>query len=197
MKTGFVYWHPYIYKLIMRMLYKMDLSSRNNIIANLLPDNVSVVDVCCGDCYIANSLLNKGIRYTGLDINQKFLVMATKKNIEARYCNILKHPIPKADYIIMLGSLYQFFPGHRSVLDKIFGSALKGVIIAEPVENLASSKNPILRYFSALATAIDSRKFYHRFSRKELLDLFYEYNPTSIKETPYGKEMIAFFLKNS
>jgi ubiquinone/menaquinone biosynthesis C-methylase UbiE len=51
-------------------------------IADLIPCEAKVVDVCCGDCYIyLNFLKKKNVKYLGLDINQAFVNAAKRKGI--------------------------------------------------------------------------------------------------------------------
>lgn len=197
MKTGFLYWHPLLYQSFMRILYGGDFHSRYEIISDLLPDHVSVVDICCGDCYISNFLKKKNIDYLGLDLNPKFVQHALKRGIKTRLFDVKNSTIPRADYIVMQGSLYQFAPNHRLILDRLFSAANKAVIISETVENIASYQNSILSFLGHLATKVNGEDFSHRFSKQEALDLFHEYNASLIKEVRYGKDLIGLFVKDN
>ena len=44
----------------------------------------------------------------------------------------------------MQGSLYQFIPNHKDIIQKMLDSARYKVIISEPIINLVNSKNKII-----------------------------------------------------
>ena len=48
----------------------------------------------------------------------------------------------------MQGSLYQFFPDHKKMVDKMLKSAKQKVIISEPVINLVDSSYGLISYLS-------------------------------------------------
>lgn len=194
MKTGFIYWHPIIYHSLMHMLYGRNIRARYEAIASLLPDGICVVDVCSGDCYITTFLTGKRIDYLGLDLNPRFIKYALKKGIKAELFDVRNSSIPQADYIIIHGSLYQFIPEHRLIIDRIFSSARKAVIISEPVRNVASCGSSVISFLADMATKVDGKSFLHRFSKEELLNLFNEYNVSKIKEIQGGRELIGLFI---
>lgn len=195
MKTGFVYWHPMIYQFGMRLLYGKNFLSRYETISDLLPENVSVVDLCCGDCYMEKILRKKRIDYLGVDLNPAFIKHALKRGIKAQLIDIEQGEIPKGDYIIMQVSLYQFMPNHRALIDKMFASANKGVIISEPTRHVSSAKNPLVSLLGILATRVNSKDFPNRLTKIELLDLFNEYKVSSVKEINGGRDLIGLFIK--
>jgi trans-aconitate methyltransferase len=195
MKNGFIYWHPAIYHFAMRALYGKGLDSRCKIIAGLLPNGVSVVDVCCGDCYIMRFLNGKNIKYLGLDINPNFVKNVQNLGIEAKLFNLKEDKLPQADYVIMQASLYQFMPDHKIVLDKIFSAARKGVVIAESIKNMTLSNNRIISSIAFLGTKVNGVYFSNRFAKDELTKLFKDYGVTVLKESEKEKDLIGLFLK--
>ena len=195
MKTGFMYWYPMLYGSIVRCVYGRNFYSRYKVISEILPERASVVDVCCGDCHLS-AFVKKNIDYLGLDINPKFVEYALKRGINARLFNIKEGIVPRADYVIMQGSLYHFIPEHRLIIEKLFSSADKAVIISESAENIASSKNPIVSFFADLATSVDGKIFPHRFAKQELLDLFNMYNVSLVKEIQGGRDLVGVFFKD-
>lgn len=196
MKTGFMYWYPALYGSIVRCVYGKNFYSRYKVISDILPEHASVVDVCCGDCYISTFAKKKNIDYLGLDINPEFVKYALKRGINARVFNIKEDIVPRADYVIMQGSLYHFIPEHRPVIEKLFSSADKAVIISESAENIASSKNPIVSFFADLATSVDGKIFSHRFTKQELLYLFNMHNVSMVKEIQGGRDLVGVFFKD-
>jgi trans-aconitate methyltransferase len=161
-----------------------------------LPENVTVVDVCCGDCSLSSFLRKKNIDYLGIDLNHKFIKDAIKRGIKAKNFNVQDQLIPAADYIIIQDSLYQFIPHHRQMIEKLFSAAKVGVIISEPVLNVASSRNRLFVFLAKLTTKVDGHEFPYRFTKENLLDLFNEYKVGSIKEIKGGRDLIGVFIKN-
>jgi len=95
MNTGFMYWFPGFYQHIVHSVYGPDFYSRYNAISDLLPDKTSVVDVCCGDCYLYNFLKGKHIDYLGLDLNLKFIKYAKKNGIHAELLTLIMRKFPR------------------------------------------------------------------------------------------------------
>jgi trans-aconitate methyltransferase len=140
------YWHPKIYSLLMRISYGKGYIGRYTAIRDLIPNSSSVIDVCCGDCKIYSYLLNKDINYTGVDFNPYFVKEARRKGINARLFDINKEEIPRADYILMQASLYQFFPYQHEILEKLFKAASKSLILSEPIKNKTHSTSKIISF---------------------------------------------------
>ena len=97
-------------------MYKKHCGERYETINDLIAENSSVVDVCCGDSYLHSFFEYKNIDYLGLDFNPAFINFSSKRGINARLFNIYKDDIPSADYIVMQTSLYQFIPNHDQIL---------------------------------------------------------------------------------
>lgn len=144
------YWHPSIYSFLIKLSYGRNYSKRYETIRNLIEEGSSVVDVCCGDCKMYEFLKEKKVKYTGLDSNSHFINIAQKKGINARVFNMHEDKIPEADYVLLLGSLYQFIPGHDRVLQKLFHAARKYLIISETVKNYADSKSKVVSFISVM-----------------------------------------------
>ena len=69
----------------------------------------SVTDVCSGDSVLYTRYL-KGKNKTGIEINP--LTAFNSQWIKIIKVDIVKEAIPKADYVVMQGSLYQFIPNY-------------------------------------------------------------------------------------
>lgn len=197
MRTGFMYWNPAFYRYIMHIIYGKYFYSRYKTVSDLLPNNVDVVDICCGDCYITKFLVEKKINYLGLDLNPKFINYNSGRGIMSKLFNLKTDTIPPADYIIMLGSLYQFIPNHRVVMDELISAANKAVIILEPIRNIAASDSPMIAFLANLATKVNGESMPYRFAKTELLELFSDYKARLIKEIEGGRELIGLFVKNN
>jgi hypothetical protein len=59
--------------------------------------------------------------------------------------------IPEADYVVMQAGLYHFLPNPIPIISRILAAARSGLVIAEPIRNLTSSR---LRPLSWLARTI-------------------------------------------
>lgn len=192
-----VYWHPGLYHFIMRQLYGRDFKIRYEAIAKLIPNGANVLEVCMGDAYLYRKYLSgKKLQYLGMDMNETFVNYAVKQNIPVKVCNLLKDEIPKTDYIIMQASLYQFLPNEKMILQKLLDAAGKMLIIAEPVQNLADSKNPLVAFVAKRAANPGTGHAVKRFNQKTLLECFKSFN--EFREDlliDAGKEMIGVFMK--
>ena len=136
-----LYWHPYSYKFLVRLMYKKHYGELYETINDLIAENSSVVDVCCGDSYLQSFFENKNIEYLGLDFNPTFINFSSKRGINAKLFNIYKDDIPQADYIVIQTSLYQFIPNHDQILQKLYQAADKYLIITETLKSLGGSGN--------------------------------------------------------
>ena len=67
-----IYWHPTIYTLFMRALCFGYYNERYQEVADLIPSNSSVLDVCCGDCKLFDYIKFKKVTYVGVDFNKVF-----------------------------------------------------------------------------------------------------------------------------
>ena len=139
-----LYWHPIIYNLLVKLMYKKHYNDRYREINRLIEADSSVVDVCCGDSYLYSFLKNKNINYLGLDFNPTFINVSVKKGINVRLFNIFKDEIPKADYVVIQTSLYQFIPNHDRILKKLLLATGKYLIITETVKSFGASNNKFI-----------------------------------------------------
>lgn len=184
----------------MLILYGRHLSSRYRAIAELIADGASVLDLCCGPPILFNRYLrHKAVRYTGLDINAKFIEQVVKSGGAGQVWDLRKGaPLPSADYVIMQGALYDFLPDALPIVDRMFEAAQKKVIIAEPIRNLASSKLPLLRWAARHLTDPGSGAQPHRFNEPRLDDFFAAYRGRLDRSflIPGGREKVYVFNKN-
>src|SRR6188768_1272654 len=76
MKTGLAYRSGSFYRLLMRLLYRGEYELKYQAVADLIPAGASVVDVCAGDCKLAEKLIGKQTSYLALEINPAFVARA-------------------------------------------------------------------------------------------------------------------------
>jgi glycosyltransferase involved in cell wall biosynthesis len=141
-----IYWTPTGYDLAMRALYGAGHDAIYADVARRIPDGSSVVDVCCGTARLFRDHLRaRGCAYLGLDFNGHFVLRARRAGVPTRFFNVLADPIPEADYVVMLSSLYHFRERAPEVLDRMRAAAREAVIISEPIRNLSAHPSLIGR----------------------------------------------------
>ena len=107
--VSLVYQSRIIYTLLMKCLYGKHYKYRYSAIAEKILRGASVTDVCSGDSVLYTRYL-KGKNKTGIDINP--LTAFNSQWAKIIKVDIVKEAIPKADYVVMQGSLYQFIPNY-------------------------------------------------------------------------------------
>ena len=173
MSSSLIYRYPTVYKILMALLYGRQYRTRIQAVANKIPSGASVLDVCCGDCSLFTVSLKNRCNYIGLDSSKEFVSAALKQDIPALCADITIDSLPKSDIIVIQGSLYQFYPNHSNIVDRLIASAEQAVIISEPILNIAHSSN---RYTSWVARRfVPSNSVGFRFSKESLLQFLEEH----------------------
>lgn len=193
--SSLIYNHRTAYHLLMRLLYGRYFSARYEAIAAVVPAGSAVVDVCAGDGYLyLNYLRPKAVLYQALDISPRLVQWMQRHGIQARQFDVWQDPLPLADIVIMQASLYQFLPDAAPVVQKMLCAARQCVIITEPIRNIASSDNPVLRFIGKRLTRPEAGDgVYHaqRFNQTTLLDFFRQFPAVErTQEMPGGREVM-------
>ena len=166
-------------------MFREHYTQRYKAISNLIESNSSVLDVCCGDSKLYSFLERKQIDYLGLDFNPTFIKVSKRRGIQARMFDLYDDDLPKADFVVIQASLYQFIPDHNIILQKLFNAAKRYLIIAEPIKNYAQSKWKVVSLLGKLLNnpAGDGMKM-HRF------------NLITLKEAmrPFEKNIVEEFM---
>lgn len=141
-----VYRNALTYELVMLLLYGRHYGARYRAVAGLVPDGSSVLDVCCGPGVLFDRYLRaRSVDYTGVDVNPRFVERVNRRGGRGLLLDLLEdRPLPGADTVVMQASLYQFLPDAAPVVRRMLLAARERVVIAEPVRNLANSRNPLL-----------------------------------------------------
>ncbi len=185
-----LYSYPRLYRLLIRTLYGPDFNERYAVVSKLIPEGAQVLDVCCGDAYIYSRFLKKkNVRYQGLDRSAAFERYAQKRNIPFRKWDGLRENLPEADYILLMGSLYQWIPHHEDFLRKLIRAAGKCLIIVEPVRNLAQSGCRLVRWGAQKATYPHGQ----RFDEARLVELFTRHHASRWFKIGTGREIAGVF----
>jgi len=186
-----IYWNPILYNLLMRVIYGRDFQKRYKMVSDVI-GSLSVLDVCCGDCFLANYIDHR--RYCGIDINSAFVAHGKKKGLRVSLLDVVKDDWPSTECVVIFASLYQFIPDHEKILNKAFQAAQKKVIISEPIYNLADSKNSLVAWIAHHSTHPGTTSSKERFDRDSLRMLYQKYN--AIKIIDAGRELIGVFDKD-
>ena len=191
---SFIYRNNFIYSLFIRILYGKFYNNRYRKIGELIPSNISVLDICCGDCRLYENELKNRVKYIGIDINHMFLKTAAKKGIDVKRLDIRYENLPKSDYLILQASLYQFIPNHKDIVDKMIRAAGDKVIISETVVNVSSSKLPLIAYFAKYSANPATGHTTQRFTSKTFIE-FIKNNYSELLEDCFlhssGKELLV------
>ncbi|WP_435593578.1 class I SAM-dependent methyltransferase [Nocardia sp. bgisy118] len=179
MSESLIYRNRAVYELLMRGLYGRHYAARYGAIAGLVPDGAEVVDVCCGPATLYTRYLRaKSVAYTGLDLNERFVAGVSRAGGRGLVWNMRSDaPLPEADYVVMQASLYHFLPEPGPVLDRMLAAARKSVIVAEPIRNLATSRNRVLSTVGRRFTNAGDGRQAHRFTEATLDEFFRRYEP--------------------
>src|SRR6266498_4367744 len=103
MSTSIIYKNASIYEFVMLLLYGRHYASRYRAIAELIPANSKVLDLCCGPALLYHRYLQpKTVQYTGLDINANFIARLIRRGGSGEVWDLRsERALPTADYVIM------------------------------------------------------------------------------------------------
>jgi hypothetical protein len=196
--SSLIYQQRTAYHLLMRLLYGRHFLARYAAIAAEVPFGSSVVDVCAGDGYLyLNYLRAKSVRYQALDISPRLVQWMQRHGVQAQRFDVWQDALPVADIVIMQASLYQFLPNAALVVEKMLRAARQQVIITEPVRNIASSDNLLLRLVGRRLTRPDKGGGEYqaqRFDQASLMALFRQFSAFERScELPGGRELMGIF----
>jgi SAM-dependent methyltransferase len=175
--SSLIYKSSSVYELAMLLLYGRHYGSRYRSIAELIPENTTVLDLCCGPALLFHRYLRaKGVHYTGLDINEKFISRLIRSGAAGEVWDLRSaRELPVSDYVIMQASLYHFLPDASGVVNRMLKAARKNVIIAEPIRNLATSDSRFLSLVGRMFTNPGVGEHSLRFTEESLADFFSGY----------------------
>jgi len=170
-----IYRSIWMYRLVMNMLYLGRYRQRfNDMINELGPADIDIVELCFGDIFIASYCKKTGRNWIGYDINDAFVNHAITHGYNAVNTDILSlERLPGADVLIFAGSLYHF----NENLDRIWQlmtSCSTKIIFSEPIKNITSSKNFIGKIGARASTVRNGAESF-RFDRDSFLEMLDNY----------------------
>ena len=177
MRSSIFYRSAVLYDLLMLVLYGRAFSRRLACVAALVPEHSSVLEVCCGPGRLFARLRGKATSYRGLDKSPAFATAARRRGADVQVGDVreAKWPAGAFDVVVMQASLYQFHPECERLLDALLRVARRQVVICEPVVNLASARNPLLRTLARRLTHAGGHEGEFRFDAASLAAFMQRY----------------------
>jgi hypothetical protein len=193
--SSLIYSHPTIYRLLMRLIYGGGgFAARYRALSELIPDGADVFEACAGDAYLyLHHLQARGIRYRAGESNEGFVAHARARGIRMERFDLRSDPVPVADIVVLHASLYQFMPDHAAIVGRLLAAARRRLIVSEPVRNLSSSPNPLIRWLAQRSADPGSGHKQQRFDEASLDAFFAEHYADAIEQStliPGGREKI-------
>jgi len=171
--SSLIYAHPSIYQLLMRVIYGAGFAARYQALSALVPDGADVFEACAGDAYLyEHHLKPRGVRYRAGEYNEGFVSHAQARGVAMQHFDLRRDEVPVADIVLLHASLYQFMPDHQAVVSRLLAAARQTLIISEPVRNLSSSPNPLIRWLARRSADPGSGHKEQRFDEASL-DAFF------------------------
>jgi SAM-dependent methyltransferase len=193
--ASLIYQSAWGYELLMLALYGRHYAARYRAVAQLIPPNSSVLELCCGPgtLYRRHLRTKTAVVYTGLDINRRFVEGLVHSGARSWVCNLRRDErLPEADYVIIQGSLYHFLPEPARMVDRMLYAARRQVIVAESIRNLANSRWPALQWLARRYTDAGLGRNDGRFDEATLDSLFGQYGSRLLRSflIPGGREKV-------
>jgi SAM-dependent methyltransferase len=194
-----IYRHAPLYAAVNWLLYGRHHHTRYRVIADLIPQGASVLELCCGPATLYHRFLRaRNVRYTGLDISPNFIGNLNKRGGLGIVRDLRSdQALPPADFVIIQGALYFFLPDPSGLIGRMLAAAGRGIIIAESIRNLSTSSIPLLpKLANRLAGAVDGEEA-TRFTEETLDQLFDDY-PPQLKRSfkiPGGRDKVYVLEK--
>jgi len=189
---GFMYWHPKLYSITMRLLYGKEMYDKRYEYMAKECNGMSVLDVGCADCHLADYLPRD--KYAGLDINKNFIKNAIKRGINAKRLDVIKEELPSAECIMISGILHQLYPHHEILIKKALDKASKRVVICEPTTHIACSKNPFIAKIARMINDPGYGSPKERLNKEQLFAMYKKYRAE--KRYEIGRDSFAVFNPN-
>ncbi len=132
-----------LYNRILSFLHGDGYEDRFQRIAARLPADAWVLDVGCGTCHMA-ALLPAGMRYTGLDLNQRFVADARARGIDARIGDVLDvSSYPEGPTAVVVSDMLHHIVPHEESFLRQLGQALRSDLVI--CETLTTGSNALQR----------------------------------------------------
>jgi hypothetical protein len=194
-----IYWHPFFYTAAIRLSYGSKFKTRYSALNKYIPHGCHLLELCMGDAFFYRAYLRKkDVVYSCADINPVFVNIARKNGIKCSILNITEDEIPRADYILMQGSLYHFIPDEAGMIRKLLNACNERLIISENVENLSNSSSGLISWIGKALSKAKAGQSKIKFTRQHLKSTFKPFKDQIEvwEESPDNKEVIIVLRKS-
>ncbi len=141
-------------------------------------DNLTILDLGCGNGWMSAKIADRGFEVTGVDINSKELEQANRVFSSARlnfeYADILRNPPLESFDVIILASSIQYFPSITELIETLLTYLNPGgeILIMEThfysKDEITKAKKRSLQYFNQMeAKEMASFYFHHTLASLE------------------------------
>ena len=192
--ANLIYSSPLLMELMLRLKYGRFYDLRLNRVTQEVPEGAKVIDLCCGDCAIYfRNLYRKGIDYLGIEINPRMARQVNKKGAKVIVADVRTYEIPPCDVLLCLSSLYQFSDQSANLIQLAQQVANK-IVVLEPVENFASSRNPFISSLAARMTDFGEGPVSFRFEEDELVKMLRDFGFSTVERV--GPELLGIWNRS-
>ena len=189
-----IYSSPLLLELMLRVKYGRFYDLRLRRVAQEVPAGARVIDLCCGDCAIYLRYLHKKrVDYLGIEINPRMARLVQEKGVRVIAADVRRYDIPPCDVLLCLASLYQFSDEAVNVVRSAQQMAGK-IVLLEPVENLACSRNPLIASMAARMTDFGEGPISFRFQEDVLIKTWRNFGFSTIKRV--GPELLGVWKRS-
>jgi SAM-dependent methyltransferase len=170
-----LYKHPWIYHGLMAIVYRRHWHEHYQAVAQWIPGDKDVLDVCCGDGSLA-AYLPASQAYRGLDFSPALVAEGQRLGRDVREFDLRTGTLPQADIVCIQVSLFQFHPDTPEILAKLYASARERLIVSESVFSLTQSRWKWIADFVGHGTEMPGMQDHRfRFSPETLAQIFQPY----------------------
>jgi len=190
--ASFIYRHPILYKLMLRAIHRRSLYSRYRFVSKAIGRNKRVFELGCGTAFL-HGFLHRGCRYTGWDLNKRFVEHCRGRGIDAMEKDIFDFKdYPENDVTVVCDVLHHVFPKDIKLIDNAMKKTKKMVII-EPYHSKPRIPEAVLNRLEFLdedGVNNDKTRYMWNLGRfRELLEHFR--TGFSVSTRQFGVDMIA------
>ncbi len=170
-----LYTNRWIYHGLMAVVYRRHWHEHYQAVAQWVPEEKEVLDVCCADGALA-AYLPASNHYHGLDYSPALVQAGQRRGRDVQQFDLRSGILPEADIVCIQVSLFQFYPETAGILAKLYAAARERLIVSESVFSLTQSRWKWIADIVGHGTQMPGMKDHRfRFSPETLAKLFEPY----------------------
>jgi SAM-dependent methyltransferase len=201
-----MYSSPLVYELALNLSHRKNLNKRYDYIKETIGEGSNVLDLGCGTGLLGVKLCKK-CNYLGIDLNEKFLKLASSRALMVSLGDVFDFEkyIEDIDVVVACDVLHHIFPRHNELLEELGKHEGLRIIVGEPFKGYDKSSMGLLGRINLLTDAVfDSDGINEpifeiskrwRYSKSDLIELFNSSlaNRKHISIRELGKDIIAIY----